>query len=116
MALAVFLALPGCVSPPDWAYFDTERHPIGAYPAQAGFYVGAYAVYPVIYLFAGVVGILAEDPGPGLPEESGMEFLGIVVGVPLGAPFHYIALPFRSVEDRAEHADTDPEPVSSRRE
>jgi len=94
------LAAAGCAAcPPDWAYFDVDRHPVGAVPAQAGYYIGTYVVAPpVMFVFIGLSGIGKDIDFGDKKSWKDMEEVaggfGILAGLALGAPFHLLALPF----------------------
>ena len=105
------LSLVGCaVRPPDWAYFDTDRHPVGATAACSGYYAGAYVVYPVTMATVFLLGLLF---GPDTSFEvavggteghrGGASAVGTGLGVIVGAPFHYLALPFQEYEVEPDH-------------
>ncbi len=111
-ALLLALAAAGCAAvPPDWAYFDVDRHPVGAAPAQAGYYVGAYVVAPpVLFCFLGLSGLggstdWGDKESWKVMEEAAGGF-GVTTGLILGAPFHLLALPFGS------RGPDEPEPPS----
>ena len=107
LLLVAFLALAaaGCAAcPPDWAYFDVDRHPVGAVPAQAGYYVGTYVVAPpVMFVFLGLSGwgvrIDWEDKESWKFMKEMAGGFGVLTGLALGAPFHLVALPYRWLTD-----------------
>ncbi len=112
LAVLVFfllVSLPGCaVTSPEWGYFDTDRHPTGAYPAQAGYYGGAYVVYPVTVFLGAVLMALGGGGYTGGGElEGGAHVFGVGFGLVLGAPFHLIGL----CVDGGGEANDAPEPL-----
>jgi hypothetical protein len=110
LALAVMAALaPGCaeLAAPEWAYFDTDRHPVGGIPAQVGFYAGEFVVYPCTLILVSLFTMGRSDVHA---STSGMKGMGVVTGIVVGAPFHLVALPFGSSGEEGEESDPLPEP------
>ncbi len=92
-------AVGGCaVSPPEWGCFDVDRHPVGAVPSQAGFYAGAYVVYPLSILCMELFTLGHWNWGPSPADNVLSAGIGVATGVVLGAPFHLVALPFGAGE------------------
>jgi len=104
LVLLLALAAAGCrLSPPEWAYFDIERHPVGAIPANAGFYAGAYVVGPVlVFMIVAITNLDGNVDTTSATWDGVRGFCcgtGIGVGAVLGAPFHLLGLPFRCGDD-----------------
>ena len=101
LVLLLVLSVAGCaVTPPEWAWFDVDRHPVGAVPAQGGFYLGAYVLAPAFVFVCVVLISLGGNGEVFSPSWEGLRGLSVVIGTGLGlilgAPFHLLALPFGS--------------------
>jgi hypothetical protein len=107
------LSLAGCaIHPPEWGFFDSDRHPVGGTAACSGYYVGAFVVYPLTIAAIAIVGLFVrpdlslEATSSGVDgHRAGASLFGTGLGLAVGAPFHYFALPFQGYEEEPPPED-----------